>query len=348
MKRKTAERFGFTLIELLVVIAIIAILIGLLLPAVQKVRESAALMKCQNNLKQMGLALHGYHDASQKFPTIFGPLGATGNTNTVFFWLLPYLEQSALYNQARTTTGDFDSRLVAFNPINVYACPSDYTYNGGVAVYNPAGAVATVPNSGTPAKPWAVMSYGANGPAFSKYTVEANPSLLATTTPGIRDQLRRSDGGFASNDQLMIVPGDTRRMDTDFGDGTSNTIAFTEKLANCMIPQWDYYFAASNAWGYFGGASGIRFTDSQNLFPSVQSGWGSMGPLNGAPSPNRNVGDWRTNATCNGRKSSGPHSGGLAVSLMDGSVRFVSYSITSSTWWNASTPENSTVLGTDW
>src|SRR5438445_665957 len=94
MRSRCPLRGGFTLIELLVVIAIIAVLIGLLLPAVQKVREASTRTKCMNNMKQLGLALHNYHDS-------YGGIPQEGSTVGVSFYvrLLPYVEQANLYNQ---------------------------------------------------------------------------------------------------------------------------------------------------------------------------------------------------------------------------------------------------------
>ncbi|MDB5311267.1 MAG: prepilin-type cleavage/methylation protein [Gemmataceae bacterium] len=118
---------GFTLIELLVVIAIIAILIGLLLPAVQKVREAAARAKCENNLKQIGLAMHMYHDANSVFPPAFSTPAGWPQANWAWStWILPYVEQTALFATLNPPGNAFGSNaLTTGTPLSVYLCPSD-------------------------------------------------------------------------------------------------------------------------------------------------------------------------------------------------------------------------------
>jgi prepilin-type N-terminal cleavage/methylation domain-containing protein len=127
------RRRGFTLIELLVVIAIIAILIALLVPAVQKVRDAAARTQCINNLKQMGLAVHGYHDVKKKMPYTRLQTGDDGHSWAVI--LLPYLEQQSLYNQWLKSDGNlhrYDAnaapnilpQTAREAPVPVYFCPA--------------------------------------------------------------------------------------------------------------------------------------------------------------------------------------------------------------------------------
>jgi prepilin-type N-terminal cleavage/methylation domain-containing protein/prepilin-type processing-associated H-X9-DG protein len=134
MPSHTRPHYGFTLIELLAVIAIIAVLIGLLLPAVQKVRESAARLSCKNNLKQIGLALHNYHDSIDRLPSGYSTKVTSSGLETGPGWgwaahLLPQVEQDNLFRQINLTlpVGAPGHAAARIQALKIFRCPSDST-----------------------------------------------------------------------------------------------------------------------------------------------------------------------------------------------------------------------------
>lgn len=229
------RRGGFTLIELLVVIAIIAVLIALLVPAVQKVRASAARLQCQNNMKQIGLALHGYHDNYKKLPTFQGG-GANPATGSWMVKILPFVEQTALYNQFNLTIDILSSPNLALIQQNLplYTCPSDPGATTPANRADRAGGIAL-----------ALTSYAANvgdhrngscqgcyGPfPDGNWYDYGNGSTNATQTRGV-----------------MTRQGYSSRF-AEVTDGLSNTIFVGEVVPSwCLWQDWGFQNFATTAY----------------------------------------------------------------------------------------------------
>jgi len=230
---------GFTLIELLVVIAIIAILIGLLLPAVQKVREAAARTTCSNNLKHINLAAHNYESTNGYLPTGFNSTSYMGSLG----YILPYIEQDSIYKQIPTTitampaTGGVwwgGAWGAANNHVKTFYCPSDDAQtvapvNGVFAYFTTSGSTLTG------------GYFGGNYPTLGRTNYTASAGALGDTTDAFWKQWR---GPYYVNSKTRL---------TDITDGTSNTIGFGVMLGGAPTPRdfvaaWMGAGALPTAW----------------------------------------------------------------------------------------------------
>src|ERR1051325_7563557 len=305
------QRKAFTLIELLVVIAIIAILIAMLVPAVQKVREAAARTQCRNNLKNIGLAFHMHHDHFKAFPS--GGVdwstdvrdfagGAPANWDGQHWgWayqILPYIDQFALWNQPQGTAGD---AFVAATPVQLYFCP---------AVGNPRF----------------ITTYGGNCPVRAQNDYAANGgSWGAMGSPTYNAATNTFDGAVVPSKNWS----NTKRGLVSIPDGASSVVMVGEKFMSQRAQQG--LQDCNQDQGYVDG------WDNDAVIWSVGDNFSNSGPLVGPPYAGQTsrVPAFFNNTTtiCDGKF--GPiHMTGCHIVFCDGVVRAISYTVAPDVWFS--------------
>jgi prepilin-type N-terminal cleavage/methylation domain-containing protein len=299
---------GFTLIELLVVIAIIAILIGLLLPAVQKVREAAARIQCTNNLKQMVLATHAFNDANGKLPKLlsYDPPPSGAGWDTWHGQILPFIEQGNIYNRA-ANTGAIWNNGNATAVIKTFICPSDPTMTNGLTLNG-----------------WAGTSYAPNVVLFGS-TNYADPNGQGQWVTAGKYTVGNIPDGTSNTIGLV------ERLGACPYYNWSNSWAYP--IDNNVHWGWNNQGSAANAappgWVPGGSFNGVTNYYLPQINPPTNNYVGNQMPAH----------PYYPNSK---------HTASELVGLMDGSIRTIQASLTQSTWNYAVVPDDGQVLGSDW
>jgi prepilin-type N-terminal cleavage/methylation domain-containing protein len=339
MSPKSWRRSAFTLIELLVVIAIIAILIGLLLPAVQKVREAAARSKCQNNLKQLATAVHNYESANSQMPpagTGYAwcriqsgyPADSVSLNMNGMVLLLPFVEQQGLFAQLNKASAFSNCRTNTWSatywppPQNPPVPTGDAATNGNGALMSLELSVFLCP-SDPGSKQHPIDGNSIYSPSTSQKGAKANYDFVARYHDYAYCNWWRS---APPTDKYMFGMNSTTRF-TDITDGSSNTFMLGETTR-------EVYNGRAPAWGYRGWV--MTGVDPNHWMPRGINDWtyfGSITPVTGR------LGNWGTAGSL--------HPGGCHFAMGDASIRFVKESIDNSTLRRMATINEGVSANTD-
>jgi prepilin-type N-terminal cleavage/methylation domain-containing protein/prepilin-type processing-associated H-X9-DG protein len=348
-------RRGFTLIELLVVIAIIAVLIALLLPAVQAAREAARRSQCVNNLKQLGLGLHNYHSSNDTFP-MGGSKNAYGTAGTYYNWetwsaqacMLPYLEQSALYNSINfnwAPEGE-NSGLTAKNTlVSTFVCPSDTNtnkqFNGNWDNNNYhacAGTTTNVENNGTGVSgmfgSW--ISFGFRDCTDGTSNTIAYAEALVGDGRGQQRGNQNPSSTYRGNGTMY--GGST---DNGIYDATTNP-GYVTNLLNLCVQQFTP--TSGNIMDYRGyrWAIGISGWTVMNVVQAPNGG--GLYKINYC---RVNCGNGCNTDAATSMPATSAHAGGVNVLMSDGSVRFVKDSVSIRSWYALGTRAGNETISSD-